>query len=121
MVTKAQAERAAAAQAPDWEVVPGAGDDVQAIAQRCRKQVQRRALFAAGVAMVPVPGLDWLTDVGVLVRLLPQISAQFGLTPAQIERLVLQVSGGRRLPAGHCRPGSRPLARRHSDAMPGPD
>jgi hypothetical protein len=37
--------------------------------------------------MVPVPGLDWLTDVGLLVRLLPQISAEFGLTPAQIERL----------------------------------
>ena len=45
------------------------------------------AIVAAGVAMVPVPGLDWLTDVGVLVRLLPQISAEFGLSPAQIERL----------------------------------
>lgn len=97
MATKAQAARAAAAQGrregaeassqPEWEVVPGTGEDVQAIAQRCRKQVQRRALFAAGVAMVPVPGLDWLTDVGVLVRLLPHISAQFGLSPAQIERL----------------------------------
>jgi hypothetical protein len=32
-------------------------------------------------------GLDWLTDVGVLVRLLPQINAEFGLSPAQIETL----------------------------------
>lgn len=97
MATKAQAARAAAGQAgaantgagssTEWEVVPGAGDDVQAIAQRCRKQVNRRALFAAGVAVLPVPGLDWLADVGVLVRLLPQISAEFGLSPAQIERL----------------------------------
>ncbi|MEN9420218.1 MAG: hypothetical protein RI988_3839 [Pseudomonadota bacterium] len=37
--------------------------------------------------MVPVPGLDWLTDVGVLVQLLPEISAEFGLSPAQIEAL----------------------------------
>jgi uncharacterized protein (DUF697 family) len=76
-----------AAEATEWEVVPGEGTDLQAIARRCRQRVTRRALFAAGVAAVPVPGLDWLTDVGVLVRLLPEISAEFGLTPAQIERL----------------------------------
>ena len=75
----------------EWEVVPGAADDpandLQAVAKRCRRKVNQRALFAAGVAMVPIPGLDWLTDVGVLVRLLPQINAEFGLTPEQIERL----------------------------------
>ena len=75
----------------EWEVVPGAADDpdadLQAVARRCRKKVTKSALFAAGVAMVPLPGIDWLTDVGVLVRLLPQINAEFGLTPEQIERL----------------------------------
>jgi uncharacterized protein (DUF697 family) len=49
--------------------------------------VTRRSLVAAGVAMVPIPGLDWLTDVGVLVKLLPEINEAFGLSPAQIERL----------------------------------
>ena len=73
--------------AVDWEVLPGKGSDVQAIAARCRKRVSQRALIAAGVAMVPLPGLDWVTDVGLLMRLLPQISAEFGLSPAQIERL----------------------------------
>ena len=97
MITKARAARKAQAQADGgapgvpWEVLPAAGaapdDDLQAVAARCRRQVTRKALFAAGVAMVPVPGLDWLTDVGVLVRLLPQISADFGLSPAQIEAL----------------------------------
>ncbi len=87
MVTKAKAARAGAAQTVDWEVVPGEGEDLQAIAARCRKSVTRKALFAAGVAAVPVPGLDWLTDVGVLMRLLPEISAAFGLSSAQIERL----------------------------------
>ena len=62
-------------------------DAVEAIAKRCRQRVHQRALLAAGVAMVPVPGLDWLTDVGVLVKLLPDINQAFGLAPGQIERL----------------------------------
>ncbi len=77
----------------EWEVVPGlapgsrVAHDLQAIARRARKRVRRNALLAAGVATLPIPGVDWLTDVGVLVRLLPQISAEFGLSEAQIERL----------------------------------
>ncbi len=62
-------------------------DAVDAIAKRCRQRVNQRALLAAGVAMVPVPGLDWLTDVGVLIKLLPDINHAFGLAPEQIERL----------------------------------
>jgi uncharacterized protein (DUF697 family) len=58
-----------------------------AVAQRCRRLVSQRALLAAGVATLPVPGLDWATDIGILVKLLPRINAEFGLTPAQIERL----------------------------------
>ena len=60
---------------------------IDVIAARCRRIVTQRALFAAGVAMVPVPGLDWVTDVGVLVKLLPDINRAFGLSPEQIERL----------------------------------
>jgi hypothetical protein len=37
--------------------------------------------------MVPIPGVDWITDVGVLVKLLPEISAAFGLSADQVERL----------------------------------
>jgi uncharacterized protein (DUF697 family) len=81
------ATHASDAQSVDWEVLPAEGNDLQAVAERCRKMVRRRALLAAGVAMVPLPGLDWLTDVGVLVNVLPQINAAFGLSPAQIERL----------------------------------
>lgn len=73
--------------APQWEVLPAEGNDLQAVASRCRQMVRRRALVAAGVAMVPVPGLDWLTDIGLLVELLPRINAAFGLSPEQIERL----------------------------------
>lgn len=79
--------------ATEWEVVPGVAPgsrgerDLQAIAKRARRRVRRNALLAAGVATLPIPGVDWLTDVGVLVRLLPLINAEFGLSEAQIERL----------------------------------
>ncbi len=69
-----------------WQVVPNAAQ-AQEVARHCRKLVTRRALVAAGVAMVPIPGLDWVTDVGVLVKLLPEINEAFGLTPAQVEKL----------------------------------
>ena len=68
-------------------VVPSTPEQIEAVAKYCRKLVNRRALLAAGVAVVPVPGIDWVTDIGVLVRVLPQINEAFGLTPEQIERL----------------------------------
>lgn len=79
----------AAASTPDWEVVEGPlpRTDLSAVARQCRQLVRRRALIAAGVATVPLPGLDWVTDVGILVRVLPQINEAFGLSEAQIARL----------------------------------
>ena len=71
----------------EWVVVPSGETEIEAVARQCRRLVNQRALLAAGVAIIPVPGLDWLTDVGVLVRLLPEINAAFGLSPGQIERL----------------------------------
>ncbi len=70
-----------------WTVVPDTPHDIAAVAQQCRKLVTKRALIAAGVAAVPVPGIDWLTDVGVLLKVIPEINEKFGLTPEQIERL----------------------------------
>ncbi len=69
-----------------WTVVP-TGAQAQGVARQCRRLVTKRALLAAGVAMVPIPGLDWLTDVGVLLKVLPEINQAFGLTPEQVERL----------------------------------
>lgn len=69
------------------EIIDPARTDIEQIARACRKRVRKRAAMAAGVAMLPIPGLDWMTDVGMLVKLLPEINAAFGLTPQQIERL----------------------------------
>ena len=70
-----------------WTVVPDTPEDIAAVARQCRRLVTQRALLAAGVAAVPVPGIDWLTDVGVLLKVIPEINKKFGLTPEQIERL----------------------------------
>ncbi len=71
----------------EWVVTPTTPQQIEDAARHCRRLVTQRALFAAGVSMVPVPGLDWVTDVGVLIKLLPRINQAFGLTPEQIDRL----------------------------------
>ena len=71
----------------EWQVVPSTPEQIEAAARECRRMVSRRALFAAGVSVVPVPGLDWATNVGVLVKLLPDINRRFGLSAEQVERL----------------------------------
>jgi uncharacterized protein (DUF697 family) len=75
------------AEAVEWVVVPGTPGQIEAAAQECRRMVNRRSLMAAGVAVIPVPGIDWLTDVGVLLKLIPDINRVFGLSAEQVERL----------------------------------
>jgi len=71
----------------EWVLVPGSELEIDAVVRQCRRMVTQRALVAAGVAVVPIPGLDWATDVAVLMRLIPRINRAFGLTPEQVERL----------------------------------
>ncbi len=71
----------------NWVLVPASAGEIEAVAAQCRRLVTRRASFAAGVAMIPLPGLDWVTDIGVLLKLIPDINRAFGLTPEQVERL----------------------------------
>ena len=70
-----------------WTVMPGTPRELDVVVRHCRRMVSRRAAMAAGVAVVPIPGIDWITDVAVLVKLIPDINHAFGLTPAQVERL----------------------------------
>jgi uncharacterized protein (DUF697 family) len=71
----------------EWDVVPSTPEQIAAVAAECRRMVSRRALLAAGVAVVPIPGLDWATNVGVLLKVLPDINRKFGLSAEQVERL----------------------------------
>jgi uncharacterized protein (DUF697 family) len=68
-------------------LLPTSHTAAQAAALRCRRIVTRRALMSAGAAVVPIPGIDIAVDVGMLMKMLQEINAEFGLTPEQIERL----------------------------------
>ncbi|MCW5664242.1 MAG: hypothetical protein KIT35_10450 [Piscinibacter sp.] len=78
---------AESAQATEWELVPDSDSRIEDVARACRRLVTKRALLGAGVALIPVPGVDWVTDVGILMKLIPDINRAFGLTEEQIERL----------------------------------
>ncbi|MFZ3119333.1 MAG: hypothetical protein WA159_13550 [Variovorax sp.] len=69
-----------------------AQDDPALIAavRRSRKLVARKALLAAAASAVPLPGIDWAADAALLSRLIPQISAEFGLSVTQVETMAPQ-------------------------------
>jgi uncharacterized protein (DUF697 family) len=60
---------------------------IEQAARRARRLLHRRALLAGATSALPIPGLDWMVDVALLQRLIPRLSAEFGLLPNQIERL----------------------------------
>lgn len=68
-------------------LVPENRRDIDAVARKCRKLATRRALISAGASVVPIPGVDVAVDIGVLMSMIEDINAAFGLTPEQIERL----------------------------------
>ena len=78
---------------PFWRAQPHkppvapASPQVQAATQRARKLLKKRAAVAAVASAVPVPGLDWAVDAALLSRVLPQISAEFGLSHEQLDLL----------------------------------
>lgn len=61
--------------------------DLQQIREDCRALVRRRALVSAGAAVVPVPLLDVVVDAGILMQLIPEISARFGLAVEDIDAM----------------------------------
>ena len=71
----------------DWTVLPASEADIDAARERCRRLVRRRAAVSAGVAAVPIPGVDVLSDLGLFTQLIDQVNHEFGLSPAQIERM----------------------------------
>jgi len=55
--------------------------------RRSRQLLGRKALLAAAASAIPLPGLGWAADAALLSRVIPQISAQFGLAVTQLEHL----------------------------------
>ncbi|MEF9995391.1 MAG: hypothetical protein RR101_12295 [Burkholderiaceae bacterium] len=67
--------------------IPATPRDIAAVTRRARQIVRRRALISAGAAVVPIPGLDIAVDIGVMVAMIDEVNAEFGLTPAQLDQL----------------------------------
>jgi uncharacterized protein (DUF697 family) len=68
-------------------LLPVTVDDIEQVRERCRALVRKRAAISAGVAAVPLPGIDVVADLGSFASMVEDINRAFGLTPEQIERL----------------------------------
>lgn len=71
----------------DWELMPASGAEVARVRERCRTLVRKRAALSAGVAAVPLPGVDVLSDLTAFALMIEEINKAFGLTPQQIDLL----------------------------------
>lgn len=71
----------------EWTVLPSNEADIDAVRERCRRLVRRRAAVSAGVAAVPIPGIDVISDLGMFTTLIDEVNHEFGLSPAQIDRM----------------------------------
>ncbi len=58
--------------------------DLERVREECLELIKKRAYFSAGAAVIPVPFLDVVIDVGILSQLMPEINARFGLAPEQM-------------------------------------
>jgi uncharacterized protein (DUF697 family) len=72
---------------PGWDLVASKREDIEAVRERCRRLVRRRAVISAGVSAVPIPGVDVMSDLSLFALLVDDVNKAFGLTPAQIDRL----------------------------------
>ena len=68
-------------------LVPVSGAGIELARARCREMVHKRALVSAGVAAVPLPGVDILSDLSTFAVLVEEVNKEFGLSKKQIERL----------------------------------
>ncbi len=71
-------------------LIPTNEDRIRAAVLRARRHVDRQALMSAGATFVPIPGVDMLVDVSVMIKMVDHINWEFGLTPEQIDRLPSQ-------------------------------
>lgn len=65
----------------------GARPDLRAAVLRSQHLLRKRALLAAGLSAVPLPGLGWVADAALLSKLISRINSEFGLDPTQVAAL----------------------------------
>lgn len=62
-------------------------EDIEAVRRECRQLVRRRAVLGAVSSLIPLPGIDLLTDTAILMHLIPEINVRFGIADEKIGRL----------------------------------
>lgn len=67
--------------------LPDSTAAIEAAKQRARKRLTKTAAFASTATLIPLPGIDIAVDAAALLKLIPEINRDFGLTPEQIEQL----------------------------------
>lgn len=76
-----------AARSGDLLALPRNTRELDDAIKRAKGIVMRRAAVASAASLVPLPGLDIAVDIAAVMRLIPEINREFGLTPEQISRL----------------------------------
>jgi uncharacterized protein (DUF697 family) len=71
----------------DDALVPTNELELERVREQCRKLVRSKALRSAGMAALPIPGIDLVSDLTMFANVVEEVNLAFGLTPAQIERL----------------------------------
>ena len=61
--------------------------ELEAIRAECQQLVRRASWVSAGGAVIPVPLLDIAIDVGVLMKIIPEINQRFQLMPENIAEM----------------------------------
>jgi hypothetical protein len=61
--------------------------EIEAAKKSARSRLTRTAAWAQAASLIPLPGIDIAVDAAALLKLIPQINRDFGLTPQQIENL----------------------------------
>jgi len=67
--------------------LPRNDKEIEEAKKRSRKLLLKTAALAQAAAIIPLPGIDIAVDAAALLRLIPRINREFGLTPEQIEQL----------------------------------
>jgi uncharacterized protein (DUF697 family) len=67
--------------------IPGNPEAILQVREDCRRMVRKRAAVSAGVAALPVPGLDVMSDLTMLTGMVNDVNAAFGLSADQVEHL----------------------------------
>lgn len=63
--------------------------DLEQIKRECHEMVKKEAKYSAAAAIVPVPLVDLVVDASLLTKLLPEISAKFGLIEPEAQAVDL--------------------------------